>query len=592
MTWRPCQTAAGSRWHLWRGLCLLLLLAASAVQAAEVEFNITGVGRDLERNVERHLEQLGLASRQEAQQQRSLVLRSARKALQALGYYDADIRFSLSPPERSDIEITLDITPGEPVRWQDTRVTFTGPGMDDPLFQQVVQQQGPRAGDILNHQVYEDLKRELRQQALSHGYFDVAFRRQKLLIDRAERTAVIDLELATGQRFRFGPVAFSDSRLSDRALQRLIPFAPGEFYDESLMTRFNRNLLDTGYFRSVALVPTYPRGASADTAVVRLEVDLDDNEYNRVSVGAGYGTDTGPRVRLNWLLPMVNRHGHSLQFATSVSEPRREFTTEYKIPDGKPGTDFWSLQGGYLEEIFEDNQYRQNTAGLSRQELVQWDWTRTWFTRFKREQGSIEGVPDESRPSDAFFITPGISFSRLVTDGGIRPTSGHKLVVDLEFSDPAMGSDTEYVRLTGLAKWLLPMTERQQLLLRLQLGMIWSQDFNQVPVSTRFFAGGDQSIRGYGYNTLGPRDDSDALVGGSRLMVSSAEYLYRFLPNWQAALFVDHGGAMDETTESTDTGAGIGLRWLSPLGVIGFDLANAVSDDNSYRVHITMGAVL
>ncbi|MEZ5507651.1 MAG: BamA/TamA family outer membrane protein [Gammaproteobacteria bacterium] len=73
--------------------------------------------------------------------------------------------------------------------------------------------------------------------------------------------------------------------------------------------------------------------------------------------------------------------------------------------------------------------------------------------------------------------------------------------------------------------------------------------------------------------------------------MTSAEYLYRFLPNWQAALFVDHGGATDETTESTDTGAGVGLRWLSPLGVIGFDLANAVSDD-SYRVHITMGTVL
>jgi translocation and assembly module TamA len=164
--------------------------------------------------------------------------------------------------------------------------------------------------------------------------------------------------------------------------------------------------------------------------------------------------------------------------------------------------------------------------------------------------------------------------------------------MDLEFSDPSIGSDTEYVRVTGLAKWLLPLSERQQLLLRLQLGMIWSQDFNQVPVSARFFAGGDQSIRGYGYNTLGPRDESGALIGGSRLAVSSAEYLYRFLPNWQAALFVDHGGAMDETTESTDTGAGVGLRWLSPLGVIGFDLANAVSDDNSYRVHITMGTVL
>lgn len=579
--------------YLQWGLSLLLVLVVAGARAQDVDFEIDGVERPLAQNVERHLQQLSLSSRQEVQQQRSLILRSARKALQALGYYDADIRIELSPADETDVEVRLTITPGEPVRWQDTRIAFTGPGMDDPLFQRIVQQHGPQAGQVLNHQHYEDLKRELRQQALSHGYFDVVFRRQKLLIDRARHSAVIDLEVATGQRYRFGEVRFSASQLSDRALQRLIPFSPGEFYNEARMTEFNRNLLDTGYFRSVALVPSYPRGASASDAVVQLEVTLDDNEDNRVSVGLGYGTDTGPRVRLNWLMPMINRHGHSLQFASSLSEPRQEFTTEYKIPDGKPGTDFWLVQGGYLEETFEDNQYRQVSAGLSRQQLVRWDWTRTLFTKFKREQGYIEGdVVEESLPSDAFFVAPGFSFSRLIAEGGIRPNSGHKLVMDLEFSDPSIGSDTEYVRVTGLAKWLLPLSERQQLLLRLQLGMIWSQDFNQVPVSARFFAGGDQSIRGYGYNTLGPRDESGALIGGSRLAVTSAEYLYRFLPNWQAALFVDHGGAMDETTESTDTGAGVGLRWLSPLGVIGFDLANAVSDDNSYRVHITMGTVL
>lgn len=571
----------------------LWLFPALVCMADTVGLDINGANGELARNVERHVEQLGLTDRESARRQRTLVLHHARKALEALGYYDAEIVFTLSPPEQDSAEITLDIKLGEPVIWQDTRVTFSGPGMEDPLFSRIVQTHGPKVGEVLNHQHYESLKKELRTQALSNGYFDVHLRRQKLLIDRTARTARIDMELATGERYRFGKVSFTSTDLNDESLQRLVPFREGDFYEETKVTELNRNLLDTGYFRTVGLFPRQIRASNSHDAVVPIDVELEDNAFNRVSVGLGFGTDTGPRVRMNWLMPMLNQYGHSLQFATSLSEPRREFTSEYKIPDGKPGTDFWSVQAGYLEEVFEDNRYRQISSGISRQQQVLWDWSRTYFAKFKREQGYIEGNEIATTlPSDAFFITPGISFSRLKIEGGMRPMRGHKLNLDLEFSDPSIGSDTEYVRLTGLAKWLTPLSERQQILLRAQLGMLWSQEFNQVPVSARFFAGGDQSIRGFDYNSLGPRNDNDALIGGSRLAVVSGEYLFQFMPNWKAALFVDHGGAMDDTNTPIDTGAGAGVRWLSPLGVISFDVAKSLTTEDKFRIHVTMGTVL
>ncbi len=575
-------------WALWVCLGVDVALADN-----NLGLDIQGVSGELAKNIERHVELLNITSRQAARQQRNQVLAKAYTALQALGYYDAKVTFALSPPERSSTRMILVVVLGEPVRWKDTRVTLSGPGMEDPLFQKTIQKFGPRKGDVLNHQQYEALKKQLRTQALSYGYFDVFTRRQKLLVDRAEHSAVIDLEIVTGERYRFGDVSFSPTQLNESYLQRLIPFAPGDYYEETKLTEFNRNLLDTGYFRTVGLVPDHQKGSIGADAVVPVTVELDDNAFNRVSVGAGYGTDTGPRVRLSWLMPMLNQYGHSLQFATALSEPRQEFTSEYKIPDGKPGTDFWSLQTGYLEERFVDNQYRQVSAGISRQQQVWDNWSRTYFTKFKREQGHIEGDDIEtSLPSDAFFITPGISFSQLVTKGGLNVRSGHKYNLDLEFSDPSIGSDTEYLRVTGQAKWLTPISARQQILLRLQLGMLWSQDFNQVPVSARFFAGGDQSIRGYAYNSIGPHNADDALIGGSRLAIVSAEYLYQFLPNWKAALFADHGGAMDETNQPIETGVGVGVRWLSPLGVIGVDVANAISDDQRFRLHVTMGTTL
>lgn len=583
----------GARLGRHRWLILLLWLCPVLAMAQSVSLTIEGINGDLARNVERHVTQLDLTDRESVRRQRALVLRSARRALEALGYYDSVIQLDLSPPERKRVELKLTIQRGEPVRWRNTTVKFIGPGSEDPLLTDVVRQHAPQKNKVLNHEQYENLKKELRTRALSYGYFDASLSRHKLLIDRTERAADLDLEFVTGERYRFGEVHFTESALSDKSLQRLIPFRQGDYYDEAKVTEFNRNLLDSGYFRSVGLFPRHERAEDASDAVVPIDVELDDNAFNRVSVGLGYGTDTGPRVRLSWLMPRLNRRGHSLQFATSVSEPRQEFTSEYKIPDGKPGTDFWLLQAGYLEETFEDNQYRQVSAGISRQQQVWGDWIRTLSVKLKREVGQIEGSEvSASVPDDAFYITPGIGISRVVQDHQVRPRKGYRLSLDMEFSDPSLGSDTEYVRIMGLAKWLLPFSERQQLLLRLQVGALWSQDFERVPVSARFFAGGDQSIRGYDYNSLGPRDADDALIGGSRLLVSSVEYLYQFRPNWKAALFVDHGGAMDETTESTDTGAGFGVRWMSPLGMISLDLANAVSADERWSVHVTMGAAL
>ncbi len=221
------RSGAGRHWRGWL-VVALWLCPALAAWADSVALDINGVSRALERNVERHVEQLGLTDREDARRNRGRVLHHARKALEALGYYDAQISFTLSPPEDSSVEITLDIVPGEPVLWQDTRVAFSGPGAEDPLFAHIVQAFGPKVGEVLNHQQYETLKKELRSQALANGYFDVQVRRQKLLIDRVERAARIDFELFTGERYRFGKVSFTPTTLNQKNLQRLIPFKEGD----------------------------------------------------------------------------------------------------------------------------------------------------------------------------------------------------------------------------------------------------------------------------------------------------------------------------------------------------------------------------
>ena len=139
-------------------------------------------------------------------------------------------------------------------------------------------------------------------------------------------------------------------------------------------------------------------------------------------------------------------------------------------------------------------------------------------------------------------------------------------------------------------KWIWSPSDQARVLFRSEIGAMYESDFAKLPPSVRFFAGGDNSIRGYDYNTLGPTDATGQVIGGSELAVASLEYEHKVRPHWSVAAFVDSGNAFDRGAFSAKTGAGIGARWLSPLGPIRVDIAHPFEDPRtSWRLHISLG---
>jgi translocation and assembly module TamA len=131
---------------------------------------------------------------------------------------------------------------------------------------------------------------------------------------------------------------------------------------------------------------------------------------------------------------------------------------------------------------------------------------------------------------------------------------------------------------------------RSRLLTRLDLGATWIDQKIELPASLRFFAGGDQSIRGFEYQALGPLNANGEVVGGKQLIVGSLEYDFQVRDRWRVAVFVDSGNAFDNTSAfEFQHSAGIGIRWLSPIGQIRLDLAHPFDAEDSFRLHITMG---
>ena len=151
-------------------------------------------------------------------------------------------------------------------------------------------------------------------------------------------------------------------------------------------------------------------------------------------------------------------------------------------------------------------------------------------------------------------------------------------------------SDTNFSQAQGGIKAISSLNRHNRIIARGRLGSIWTQEFEQLPSSVRFFAGGSQSVRGYSYQSLGPVNSDGKVVGGKLLMIGSIEYEHSFSDQWGGALFYDAGNAMDNIVEKLERGAGFGFRWKSPVGPVRIDFARAMSQEGRpWRIHINIG---
>jgi translocation and assembly module TamA len=152
-------------------------------------------------------------------------------------------------------------------------------------------------------------------------------------------------------------------------------------------------------------------------------------------------------------------------------------------------------------------------------------------------------------------------------------------------------SDTRFSQVLADAKWIHAFGRRNRLIVRGSGGTTVAGDFSQLPPQLRFFAGGDQSVRGYGYQSIGPRNSYDRVIGGHHLLVGSVTAEHYFTRAWGMAAFVDAGNAFNGTDYSPRIGAGLGLRWRSPVGMIRVDLGVPVRDAHAHGVelHLVIG---
>ncbi|WP_325919517.1 autotransporter assembly complex protein TamA [Pseudomonas frederiksbergensis] len=567
------------------GGALLLSLSCAALAQSELDVRIKPSNDELKANVEGYIGGLGDRDEDALLRFSRGAEEQARKAAQALGYYqpqiDSEVQAGKAP------RLILSIDPGEPVHLRNVTIRIDGPAASLKRFR-VPDNAGLKPGAVLNHGRYEDAKRTIQNQASRYGFFSGRFISQTLRVDPQAGIADIELIYDSGPRYALGPVSFEgDTPFDEDLLQRMVPFKAGAPYDSELIAELNQALQSSGYFEGVR-VDAAPTAATDN--VIPVAVKLNTRKPRTMGLGLGFSTDVGPRAKANWTRHWVNPQGHSYGWEAEVSAPRQNVGLWYDVPLDPPLTDKLRYAGGYQYEELAgtDTLSKLLTVGPEWHSKLPSGWQRVVSLKWQREEYRLG---DDSGLST--LLMPGVSYSYLRSDNRIDPHNGYRLQFDTKVAKEGLGSDNNLLYGTAMVKGLTTVFDKHRFLARAQIGGSATNGYKSIPPSLRFFAGGDQSVRGYDYQSLSPENSEGDRIGGRYMVAGSVEYQYSVAEKWRVATFVDQGNSFNNLDlPSLKTGVGVGVRWVSPVGPIRLDLAHALDDEGGIRLHFSMGPEL
>lgn len=566
-------------------LLLLLWLAVTPARAdAANRIELVGVTGERKENIKLYLSSIAEAEINSSARFKNRVSSDIKKALRGLGYYQVVVDF-IDKKDDNDYILTAKITANKYVYIQTNDLRIYGGAANDTQFLQLLKNAAPKKGERMHHGKYENFKSELMSLANRKGFFDAKFTRTELYVKPGDRRGTVRLYFDSGQRYKFGDISFHGSQITQARLKSLLKFRKGDHYSARLLGELNQSLATTNWFSSINLEADVDNRKNGE---LPLRIELTPALKNNVEAGVGYETDVAGRLKAKWEKPWLNDRGHSLGADLALSNPEQILETRYKMPLRDVTNDYYQFVLGYKNLDKLDTVSQEYNLLAERNWLLKNGWNRNVSMRWLYED-YLQGTQEAT--SNLFM--PGISFSKGTNSGGSMPQQADYYLVAAEIADQSWGSDTDFIRLRGRAGWIGSWSADERWLLRLDAGTILQESIESIPSSLRFFAGGDNSLRGYQYRTVAPQDAQGLYIGGLHMTVASMEYQHRVKGDWWLALFTDYGSIWNDNPD-WQRGVGAGIRWASPIGPVRLDFAFGLDakPGTDFRIHFTLGPEL
>jgi translocation and assembly module TamA len=509
-------------------------------------------------------------------------------ALRAVGFYHPRIEKSLAFNQACWLA-NFNINAGPQVTVKNISITINGAAHDDVEFKKLRDKLIAKTGQALRHDAYEKMKSQLASLAAQRGYLKSQFTTKKLVIDKAHNTASFELVFDSGKRQQFGEIIVEQDVLEPELVAKYIAIKSGEFYSSEQLVETYDALSKSGYFDSIDIRPA----TEISGKPIPVTIKLHPKPKYHYAFGIGFDTDIGILASASYRDNRLNRYGHFLTAELDIAPVLSTANVEYTMPLDNPLTETFSVGTGLKRE--NNNSFKSLSAKLSGRYKYEFasGWKQTLFLDYSYEDFKT----GTAEPNKTLLLVPGGSWLRSVANNPLRPTEGYRLKFDVggSYKIPIL-SDVSFVQGSLAATWIhaLPWSSGK-FIGRTELGATIADNFNKLPTTYRFYAGGINSVRGYTYKELGPKDAQGNVIGGQYLSVFSTEYEHAIFDDWGIAAFIDTGNAFNDLNKiNLKTGAGLGARWYSPFGPVRVDVAIPLSNDanSAFQIHFSAGARL
>jgi len=521
----------------------------------------------------------------------------ARRLLGTLGYFSPVIAMAVQTAVADTRVVNITVTPGAATRIEQITIQFTGAIASDALAaaqrEQIQASWSLRAGNRFTQNAWDAAKQQALRQLTTLRFPAGRIGAALADIDPETRQAHLQITLDSGPAYRMGELAIEGLQRYDMALvQRLARLSRGDDYSQAELVAAQQRLSDSGYFDS-AFVSI---DTQADPAAAPVQVKLREARLQKLVLGIGVSTDSGTRLSAEHTHHKVPGIGWRALSKLQLDRETRAIGSELSAP---PDQSNWRwavsglLQNQQLGTLDVTSQRlrggrKQSNERIDRNLYVQYDRAETVDT-------------DTTQPAIAQSLSANYAFAVRNYDSLPFPSSGWGWGAELG-GGTTLGSERQaYTRLLtrwqgfwGLGRDDSTRASAGRLAMRAMAGAVIAKDGISLPSTQLFLAGGDNSVRGYGFNDIGVTLADGSITAGRYLATGSVEWqrpirLDGKLSDWESTVFLDAGAVANKPAEFTaKVGVGVGARWKSPVGPLQIDLAYGV-DVQRLRLHMNLG---
>jgi len=505
------------------------------------------------------------------------------KALHAKGYYEADVGFEDGATPLSG-RYTIAYGP---------QYRISGIDVLPPLYSDRMPPDAPRAGDIL------DAERVLAAQSVlrnnigkGHCYYTLSVD-NRVRLDKDDHSGKVELVAETGRESRFGAVRFAGNEsVEDTYLRRLVPWREGDCFRRDKIESYKTALLQSGLFAQADVV--LPEDGPADDGSVPISLRVKERAMRTIGAGLTYYSDEGPGGVLNWEHRNFLGQAEKFKAELNVSQLKQSLGAEFERPYFLRKDQSLSLNAELR---------RQDTDAFT--ELAA-DTGVAITRKFGRHLSASTGleapitrIDDQTAETSSTYglLSAPQTLSFDTRDDALDPRKGVNLSLGAEPFFDILGESDPFFKLqfTGSGYVSFGASRSTTLAAKAGIGSIQGADVDSIPATERFYAGGGGSVRGYGYQEVGPQENGDP-TGGLSLATLSLELRTKFTDKFGGVAFVDAGSVSEDSAPAFDNmaiGAGVGVRYYTSFGPLRFDIATPLTQkedtDQNYQFYISIG---